>query len=59
MKFGGKQTIADKSKMVSDRYGKTMGAAKGKAPAPKAKVTVTPKGSLEKPGVKIKWSKKF
>lgn len=38
MKFGGKQTMADKMKAVEDRYGKTTGVSKGYTPPPKAKV---------------------
>jgi hypothetical protein len=43
MKFGGKQTMADKMASVEDRYGKTLGASKGYTPPPKAKIK--PKGN--------------
>lgn len=61
MKFGSKPTIADKAKVVADRYGKTLGTSKGVRPAPKATVKVKPKGSLKKglTGASATWTKKF
>lgn len=51
MKFGGKQTMAEKMKAVEDRYGKTTGASKGYTPPPKAKIK--PKIGKDKIGFKI------
>lgn len=38
MKFGGKQTMADKMKVAESRVGKNPGVSKGTKPAPPAKV---------------------
>ena len=38
IKFGGKQSMADKMKVAESRVGKSPGASKGTKPAPKAKV---------------------
>ena len=38
MKFGGKQSMADKMKVAEGRVGKSPGVSKGTKPAPKAKV---------------------
>lgn len=48
---------------VQARLGKTTGASKGSKPAPKAKVTLRPKGGLKilqgKGGAELKITKKF
>ena len=51
MKFGGKQSMADKVKVAESRVGKNPGVSKGTKPAPPAKVKPTiGKGKI---GVKI------
>ncbi len=59
MKFGKKQTTAEKMAVVNARLGKTAGASKGTAPAPKATVKVRPMGGLKPHGVKIKIERRF
>jgi hypothetical protein len=55
MKFGQKQTISQKAKMVEDRYGKTTGASKGRTVKPKIKVTPSGTRPTKKQvGIKIK-----
>ena len=60
MKFGGKQTMADKLAVASKFKS---GKAQDKKPAPKAKVTLRPTGGLKalqgKGGVKLEIKKKF
>lgn len=53
MKFGQKQTVSQKARMVEDRYGKTMGASKGTKPLPKAKVKPTGNPFKGKVGIKV------
>ena len=57
MKFGGKPTMRDKANAVEDRYGKTTGESKGKAPLPKAKIK--PKGNPLKGKIGIQVTKKI
>ncbi len=57
MKFGGKQTMRDKMKVVEDRYGKTTGASKGSKPTPPMKVK--PTGNPLKGKIGFKATKKF
>lgn len=38
IKFGGKQSVADKMKVAKSRVGANPGVSKGTKPAPKAKV---------------------
>lgn len=55
MKFGGKHTVQSKAKAVEDRYGKTLGASKGRTVKPKIKVTPSGTSPLKKKvGFKIK-----
>ena len=56
MKFGGKQTMADKMK-VAERYKPSGPSSASKTP--KAKVTVKPTGGLIPKGVKVKVEQKF
>ncbi len=58
MKFGQKQTIRDKMKVVEDRYGKTTGASKGNHAPTKWKVRPSGTNPLKKK-VGIKATKKF
>ena len=55
IKFGGKQTMADKVKVAESRVGSNPGVSKGTKPAPKAKVK--PVVGKDKVGFKI--TKKF
>ena len=55
MKFGGKQTMADKMAVADALLGKHTGASKGSRPAPPAKV----KPILGKDKVGVKVTKKF
>lgn len=41
IKFGGKQSMADKMKVAESRVGRNPGASKGTKPAPPAKVKPT------------------
>ena len=55
MKFGQKSTMSDKMKSVENRYGKTLGASKGRTVKPKIKVTPSGTNPLKKKaGIKIK-----
>ena len=55
MKFGQKQTMKDKMSVAESRYGKTLGASKGKAALPKVKITPSGTNPIKgKVGVKIK-----
>ena len=61
MKFGGKQTMADKVAVASRNKS---GKAQDKKPAPKAKVTVRPTGGIKNltkgpQGAKLTITKKF
>ena len=55
IKFGGKQSMADKMKVAESRVGKNPGASKGSKPAPAAKA----KPIIGKGKVGIKITKKF
>lgn len=55
IKFGGKQTMADKVKVAESRVGRNPGVSKGTKPAPKAKV----KPVIGKDKVGFKITKKF
>jgi hypothetical protein len=57
MKFGQKQTMRDKAAAVDGRYGKTLGASKGKAPvSAKPKIKASGTNPLKKKiGVKATW----
>jgi len=55
IKFGGKQSMADKMKVAKSRVGKNPGVSKGTKPAPKAKV----KPVIGKDKVGFKITKKF
>ena len=55
IKFGGKQTMADKVKVAESRVGKNPGVSKGTKPAPPAKA----KPIIGKGKVGIKVTKKF
>ena len=55
IKFGGKQTMADKMAVADAILGKHTGASKGSRPAPPAKV----KPILGKDKVGVKVTKKF
>lgn len=59
MKFGQKQTMADKMKSVEKRLGATTGASKGKAPLPKPTFKMRPTGGLKPDGFKAKVEWKF
>ena len=52
-------SVSDRMAVAEKRYGKTLGASKGVAPTPKAKVNVKPKGNLSKPGIKATVTQKF
>lgn len=55
MKFGGKHTVQSKAAAVEARYGKTLGASKGRTVKPKVKVTPSgTKPTKKQVGVKIK-----
>lgn len=58
MKFGQKQTIRQKGDMVEKKYGKTLGASKGKAPvSAKPKIKASGTNPLKKRiGVKATWN---
>ena len=51
IKFGGKQSMADKVKVAESRVGRNPGVSKGTKPAPKAKVK--PVIGKDKVGFKI------
>ena len=51
IKFGGKQTMADKVKVAESRVGKNPGVSKGTKPAPSAKAK--PVIGKDKVGIKI------
>jgi len=55
IKFGGKQSMADKVKVAESRVGRNPGVSKGTKPAPKAKV----KPVIGKDKVGFKITKKF
>ena len=55
IKFGGKQTMADKMAVASKNKS---GKAPGTRPAPKADIKVKPMGGLKPHGVKITGEKK-
>ena len=55
IKFGGKQTMADKVKVAESRVGKNPGVSKGTKPAPPAKA----KPIIGNGKVGIKITKKF
>ena len=55
MKFGGKQTMADKMAVADALLGKHTGASKGSKPAPKPKV----KPVIKKNTVGFKVTRKF
>ena len=55
IKFGGKQTMADKVKVAESRVGKNPGVSKGSKPAPAAKA----KPIIGKGKIGIKITKKF
>ena len=55
MKFGGKQSMADKMKVAESRVGKNPGVSKGYTPTPPAKV----KPIIGKGKVGMKIVKKF
>lgn len=56
-----KPTFKEQAAKVEARYGKTLGASKGKRPAPKASVKVTPRASIKKglTGAKLRYKKEF
>ncbi len=53
MKFGGKQTMADKMAVAKSRVGKNPGVSKGKATLPPAKVRPTGNPFKGKVGIKV------
>ena len=55
IKFGGKQTMADKVKVAESRVGKNPGVSKGSKPAPKPKV----KPVIGKDKIGFKVTRKF
>lgn len=55
IKFGGKQSMADKIKVAESRVGKNPGVSKGTKPAPAAKA----KPIIGKGKIGIKVTKKF
>lgn len=55
IKFGGKQSMADKMKVAESRVGKNPGVSKGTKPAPSAKA----KPIIGKSKIGIKITKKF
>ena len=55
IKFGGKQSMADKMKVAESRVGKNSGVSKGSKPAPAAKA----KPIIGKGKIGIKITKKF
>jgi len=55
IKFGGKQSMADKMKVAESRVGKSPGVSKGTKPAPKAKV----KPIIGKDRIGVRITKKF
>lgn len=55
IKFGGKQSMADKMKVAESRVGKNPGVSKGSKPAPAAKA----KPIIGKGKIGIKVTKKF
>jgi hypothetical protein len=59
MKFGGKQTMADKMAVADALLGKHTGASKGIRPAPKPTFKVRPTGGLKPDGFKVKATWKF
>lgn len=56
-----KPTIKEQAAKVEARYGRTLGASKGKKPAPKVSVRGRPRGNLNDglTGFKVKVTKKF
>lgn len=64
MKFGGKQTMADKMAVADALLGKHTGTSKGIRPAPKATFKVKPIGGIKNitkgpQGFKAEWKKTF
>ena len=59
MKFGGKQTMADKMAVADALLGKHTGASKGTRPPPKPTFKVRPTGGLKPDGFKVKATWKF
>jgi len=55
IKFGGKQSMAEKMKVAESRVGKSPGVSKGTKPAPKAKV----KPIIGKDRIGVRITKKF
>ncbi len=57
MKFGQKQSVSDKMKLVEKRLGGTTGASKGKAPvSAKPKIKASGTNPLKKKiGIKATW----
>ena len=56
-----KPVIKEQAAKVEARYGKTLGASKGKKPVPKISVRGRPRGNLKDglTGFKVKVTKKF
>ncbi len=56
-----KPTIREQAAKVEARHGKTLGASRGKKPAPKVSVRGRPRGNLKDglTGFKLKVTKKF
>jgi hypothetical protein len=50
-----KSPVADRMAKVESRYGKTTGASKGSAPAPKVKIKPTGNPLKGKAGIKATW----
>ena len=50
-------TMNEKFDTVQKRYGKTLGASKGKKPLPPATTTMRPTGGLKPTGVKVQIKK--
>ena len=59
IKFGGKQTMADKMAVADALLGKHTGASKGIRPPPKPTFKARPTGGLKPDGFKVKATWKF